>query len=109
MATVERGSTKTIRIVVTGETQPIGVENFYRVARGALGVPLLEVEDADITMVEAPSGTYTYTIELTAAQTKALPAGVLFHELYEVSDSVRNSLMRAEDLPVADSQLTRHP
>jgi len=88
---VRQGTSVTIEIRVSGEEPPDNVTRHYRIARRANGPSLVEVDDPQIQSEVAGSDT-VYSVPLTVAQTSGLGAGSYYHELYEVSNGVRNVL-----------------
>jgi hypothetical protein len=105
--TIRRGTDVEIQVTVLdadGEPANLdGVDLHYRVAVEALSAkPLLSVDRPAITHESNVA-----TVPVTSDQTRQLPAGNLYHELFEVIDG-KVSLLRSGNLTVKSAQAALH-
>lgn len=106
--TIWQGESVTLRFQVTGEDRPSNVTPHARIAHKPGEDAIVKVEGSAIT-----TDGDDYLVDLTPEQTKKLPTGSVYVELYEVSNGVRAVIYPKRDdrrtrLRVAPSQLASH-
>lgn len=107
--TVHQGEAKDLVVTVldeAGDAVNLATATLhYRVARSEQGAALLSLDTAD--MAVSGAGSNVVTIPRTAAETKALPARSLYHELYMVDGADPTVLMTGR-LTVTPAQVAQH-
>lgn len=109
-ATIYRGGSPTIVVTVLDQAGApvslVGQTLNWRVSSRAPNATLLVI--ASPTIMISGAGNNIATIPLTIAQTKALPQGDLYHELYRLDAGVATNYTIGT-LTVSPSQMFQHP